>query len=149
MKLTRRALGGLAAAATVAQAPFNQVTNQLPRAGMPMSSMGETQAPQDDPEYAARIMRERRMQLFKDKELFERWARDEFTAEDLVDHGNMDPRRPTYDVTGHEINCLKSVSMGHKIRMAEELAHKRYRAYRVASAKEHLRKILMEIAGLG
>lgn len=86
--------------------------------------------------------------LLEDKARFERYARGEFEEAELSDHDDHDPRRRKHDTSLQEIVGLKSVSPAHKIRMAQDLGQRRYRAYRQKDAAWSLQNIIERLAGL-
>ena len=89
-----------------------------------------------------------RQNLLEKKACFERWARGDFSEEDLVDHRNHDPRLRVHDHTIQDIGGLRSVSAGHKVRMVAALELQRYREYRQRDAVWSLKSILERLASL-
>ena len=148
MKMTRRHLFPAAAGAAAA---IPRALQQVYQGGVQLGGpppmgfaemQGLQQTPTPDPNWAAR----RRANLLDEKSQLERWARGEFTDDDL--DMDQDPRYPRFATEEQGINSLKSVSAGHKVRMAGEVARRRYVTYRRKSASEHLDKILWELAKL-
>lgn len=86
--------------------------------------------------------------LLEDKARFERYARGEFEEADLLDHDDHDPRRRKHDASLQEIVGLRSVSQAHKVRMAQDLGQRRYRAYRQKDAAWSLQSIIERLASL-
>jgi hypothetical protein len=117
-----------AAAAQVAQMQYLPVPPATP---YPYSYAGE--AAQDS-------SIDRKPHLLERKARLERWARGDFGEE-----GDGFEPRGMGDPAMHAISNLRSVSQQHKLVMANDLAHRRYREGRMRGAQFELRHILKQL----
>jgi hypothetical protein len=146
MSLSRRALfpaaaGGILAAPAAAK----QAAQYLGEAKMlgPPSPPDAYGMPQSDPNWRPRKV----ASLLEQKARAERWMRGEFEEGDLA-YEEPDPRYRRFATTEQEIAGLRSVSAVHKVRMAEDVALRRYREFRQKEAKGYLARLIQELAEL-